>query len=502
MAVLLIGMVFALYAHDALVGVDGPAQKFAGFFVFQGWTLAAVVVVPKVMYLMCLAGLNRATLRRADRWTRGDKAKRRPRWLGMGATLVGLMPMLMLVSFVADLAAGWLVFVRNPWPTLMKTQTANGFARPLDVVLLDEMAAMLPVVLTVLVAWWLDYPVRRRIREATLLRSLDQAQSWSPMPARGRYVWSQVRLQLGLLGLPLLLILAWHEGVLSLGTRFAWSPDVVLWLQPVGGVAVLVAAPWLVRLVWDTPRLPDGELREDLQAMCVTHRVRVRDLLLWKTGSGLINAAVLGFIPGLRYILISDGLVERLSRPQLRAVMAHEIAHVRYRHPVWLLLIGFVLLMVSATLFGPVLEAVIPGGPPMTQSLTPSTSLPDGLFMAATFAGTAAVWLWGFGWVSRRLERQADTFAARHLSQEAGQTQFDVASTTALSDALDQIVHAGQARRRSRSWRHGSIALRQAYLANLVGQPLETTQVDRTIRRVQGLAILILIGFTLWVALS
>ena len=65
----------------------------------------------------------------------------------------------------------------------------------------------------------------------------------------------------------------------------------------------------------------------------------------------MVNAAVIGFLPGLRYVLVSDLLLESMSPIQVEAVFAHEIGHVRHRHVVW-----YFIFLVGMTLFlgGPV----------------------------------------------------------------------------------------------------------------------------------------------------
>src|SRR5690606_31987071 len=69
-------------------------------------------------------------------------------------------------------------------------------------------------------------------------------------------------------------------------------------------------------------------------------RVRFREVLLWRTFGGMVNAAVMGMLAPLRYILLSDALLEHLPAEQVEAVMAHEVAHIRKRHLVWLLVLS------------------------------------------------------------------------------------------------------------------------------------------------------------------
>src|SRR5690606_15323987 len=84
-------------------------------------------------------------------------------------------------------------------------------------------------------------------------------------------------------------------------------------------------------------------------------------------------------------------------------------------------------------------------------------------------------WVLIFGWVSRRLERQADTFAvqtlaAEHAEQAAAQANqtpdatqpiiIDQASVQAMVTALQQVANLNHIAITRRSWRHGSIQWR------------------------------------------
>ena len=63
--------------------------------------------------------------------------------------------------------------------------------------------------------------------------------------------------------------------------------------------------------------------------------MRYRDILVWHTHYNMGNAAVMGVVPQMRYVLLSDLLLERMDDEQIEAVFAHEIGHVVHRHMVW-----------------------------------------------------------------------------------------------------------------------------------------------------------------------
>jgi STE24 endopeptidase len=126
--------------------------------------------------------------------------------------------------------------------------------------------------------------------------------------------------------------------------------------------------------------------------------------------------------------------------------------------------------------------------------------------VAIVFGMLAMVWIASFGWVSRRIEREADTFAVRTLAEQAreqatptdgteetpasNETVIDEAPARQMIDALQRVADLAHIDPHRRSWRHGSIAWRQQYLRGLIGQPLDRLPIDRTVRliRVGGVA--------------
>jgi hypothetical protein len=61
--------------------------------------------------------------------------------------------------------------------------------------------------------------------------------------------------------------------------------------------------------------------------------------------------------------------------------------------------------------------------------------------------------------------------------------------------ALEAVASLNAVARERRSWRHGSIAWRQAYLSSLLGRPLDALPIDRLISRVKmGVLAIIVLG--------
>lgn len=482
MQLLILALFLGLYLHDNLPGMVSPAR--------DGLILLSAVLTPKLILLGVYAWLCRWTRRGLS----GPDGFRRFRQLDLAGTAfrVGV-----LVSYGLDLHLGLLVVIRETLTSWI------GWQHP---VLLDESLAMLPSVLMFGAAWSVYYPIERRLREAALIRRLDEGLPVQPVWSRWQYIVSQYRYQVLLILLPLLVIIAWMDGVEVMIAHGRIGESSKSWWTAGGCVAVFLFAPVMIRLAWDTVPLPEGEIRSHLQAMCRMHRVRVRELLLWRTYGGMINAAVMGFIGPLRYILITDGLLQQLHAPQVEAVMAHELGHIRKRHMFWLLAsalawMGVVEIAVMMLLWSNGIDVnqldslwlgLEPGKPISTAGLGLGAFNETQMTVVASLVAAACVWAWGFGWISRRAERQADSFAVAHLARTRNATTIAWADAMTMIEALQRVADLNHVRADKHSWRHGSIRWRQNYLRTLVGCPVDQLPIDRQMRWINIASLIVL----------
>ncbi|MFW5652710.1 MAG: hypothetical protein ACOC0P_01590, partial [Planctomycetota bacterium] len=107
----------------------------------------------------------------------------------------------------------------------------------------------------------------------------------------------------------------------------------------------------------------------------------------------------------------------------------------------------------------------------------------------AIIAITMLLTLVGLGWCSRKFERQADAFAAQHLSgggiRGTENVPISIEAVTAMVSALQLVAELNHIPVKRRSWRHGSIASRQRYLYSLVKKPCRQVSIDRTVVRLK-----------------
>ncbi len=456
-------LIAVVLAGDGGLSAGSPRSAPAG------WAAAAIACLPVALLLAALATGMRACGRRmtgrrpARAMVAADRMARGTRWV------------LLAHHAVAVLGFGWLAAVRGVMG---------------DLVLVDELVTILPAVAGLIGTWWVYYPVERRLREALVHRRIDQGRAVFPTPSRLQYVVTQARVHLLFLLVPILVILTLAEIIdravspWSDHAWHAWAADAGTFLA---ALAVVALAPVLALFVLDVEPLPRGRLQDELLSVCRAHGVKVRRLLLWKTQGTLVNAAVMGLVWPLRFVLLTDALLESMTPPQLQAVMAHEIGHIRRRHMPWMMAALVALVIVPVIAAEGALRVVGLAAPSVLQPLPPWA----GLIWSCLGLGAA---LGAFGWISRRFERQADAFAAGHLSvpADAGRATITDDAVEAVVAALGTIARLDAISTARRSWRHGSIAWRQEYLASIVGRPADELPIDRQIRWIKGATAVLL----------
>lgn len=414
--------------------------------------MAAILVVVQVVCVLASRGLERGGWRRWLTWS-----ERITFWSRIA--IVG-------VHVAGVFVLGWVDAVRRIIP--------GGFAA-------DELIAASPAILAMIATWASWYPIERWARLQELLPDLDRGLPVYGPPTRGEYVLGMVRHHLAIVVAPIAVISIWGELIESAVRVMALdrTPRAVEFAR-IGGVAAQLAGvaavfglmPVVLRRVWDTVRLGGGDLRDRLMGVCDQHHVRVRELLVWRTHGTMVNAAVLGFLPRLRYILVTDSLLDRLPGSQVEAVMAHEIGHVRHHHMAWLAasLIGTAMLVGAAVWW--LMGWLHMGGTAVYGDLaSPVASLAAGLVV--------------FGFVSRIFERQSDAFAARHLSGESSTITATAAMT--MIEALESVARGNRVALARWTWRHGSIDGRMAHLRSLVGADVGGLAVDRRVTWVKAM---------------
>lgn len=472
---------------------------------------------------------------------------------------------LKLTTIVSLLAHANNIFVLN-WVKNIRLLIAG------DWILIDELLNFAPPLLILIIMWWAFYPIQNRLREALLIRQLDEGSTIYPYWSRFQYVFSHIRMHFVLLLLPILIILTWSELIEKYWPQESPIPylsrETAEYCALLTGILLIfIFAPLMVRYLWDTKPLAPSELRNKLTAMCQTHRIKIRQILVWNTNGGLINAAVMGLLPMVRYVLLSDALLDSLEDKEIEAVMAHELGHVRRRHLQWLAIILIALFTVTgtATSYATIYyhnnyminnnnnnnhannlnnsnSQLTPKQAiqqifqwfssnnqnqnpqqsqqqQLQQQLQPSSSafnnnhnninpssIPNAnqlILEMLSFIVSLTLTLIIFGWISRRFERQADTFAVQHLSgltrnpnnnnNQNNQLVITPDAVQSMCRALEIVAVKSNIPTNKKSWRHGSIIFRQNYLQTLTNKPCTNLPIDKLIKWLKKLTIITLI---------
>ncbi len=349
--------------------------------------------------------------------------------------------------------------------------------------LVDELLILAPMFVPLVASWAAFYEVHRVAQQ----QSAAVCGIAPRVMTRRAFVGVQVRHYLGLIFVPLFVVLACRDLLQWAAPELAAGPrDTALVLCLLSLIAVY---PWLLRMAWRTERLPAGRLRDRLESINAERGVRVRDILLWRSGGMISNAAVAGVLPRLRYVFLSDGLLSQMNEDQIAAVYSHEVGHVRHRHTT----LRLVALAAAVVVWQ------------MTASLLPEIGWLDLLAgMLAPMTGVCAVAMLvlagalvaTFATYCRALELQADLCACADGSP--ARDRFESAgSAKQFSSALTDLNRsAGTA---TSGLFHPSIGRRIAFVNQLAGQP---RAIERFHRRLGYIArawlLIVLLGAAYW----
>ena len=167
-----------------------------------------------------------------------------------------------------------------------------------------------------------------------------------------------------------------------------------------------IFAPLLMRFMWKTMPLTDVVLQDRLEQMTKKSGTKYKDIVVWQTGSLLIaNAAVAGTLHWNRRIFLTDTLLKYFTDDQIETIVAHELGHIRYKHiPTYVLFSTLYLL--SYPLFLIFIEQPI-------LNLLSTSFLENYPFIssAGSMLFFILYFIFGFRYVSRRFEYQADLYA-------------------------------------------------------------------------------------------
>ncbi|MGB0714827.1 MAG: M48 family metallopeptidase [Phycisphaerae bacterium] len=400
-------------------------------------------------------------------------------------------------------AFGALIFVTH-WPVWL----AFGQIHP-ALQFVGDLIVLVPYLLSLVLVWVVTFPLENELR----LRENDSADAvgWR----LGQFLDFHLRHFVIVIVVPMTFILlasGWangYEDSLStmMGTKMA--PNIIVGLA---AALVYLVFPLMLRFIWRMESLPRGEMRTRLEQLCERIDLRCRDILVWKSDGVMINAAVMGLVPQVRYVLLSDALLSTMSNAQVEGVFGHEAGHIRKRHIHLFLLFAFLGWLVTG-IFVEGLSILALQFAWTSETVTTGIQL-VGLLITVLF------WAWGFGMLSRRFERQADLFGARcitaavtdcgracsvHQSSTSAETdprepaeesdRVCAAGASVFASALDRVSRLNGIPQDEWHWRYDSIGDRIRFLHATSGDPGLAESFESRLRMVgRGITAVAVIG--------
>jgi STE24 endopeptidase len=331
-----------------------------------------------------------------------------------------------------------------------------------------ELVLLGPFLVAMIFAWTVFYNVDRASHES--IRGPGEP----PYMGRWAYIGLQVRHNF-LLIIPPLILLFLEEIVFALFPELQQDDsNIVSGFVGVLVLGVFVGLPWLLRLLLGLKPLPAGDLRDRLEIAARRLRFRHANILLWNTRHTVANAMVTGSVPWLRYVVLTDKLVDDLTPDEVEAVFGHEVGHIKHHHMIFYL--GF--LFVSL--------AVLTGCLEFAESFLRNLSGMKYWAALPILAVLAGYIFFVFGFISRRCERQADIFGCRATNCDT------------FISALEKVARINGIPREKpgwlSSWQHSTIARRVDFIKRMSADPEVEPRFQRRVRVVKWSVVLGLVA--------
>ncbi len=216
---------------------------------------------------------------------------------------------------------------------------------------------------------------------------------------------------------------------------------------------IMIYMPGVIQSWWGCKPVKMSEKAGELHAFLHGENFKYRALLTWPIFEGrMMTAGIMGIVARFRYILITDSLMELLSIDELKSVLAHEMAHAKYRHfLLYILFLIGLLVIVSGLenwlqyvfLLHPFFMKIAASRDPLIISLYNLIQFMPMILIVVVY------FRYIMGFFMRNFERQADLYSAELMG-----------TPIPAVDSLEKIGLLSGKTRNIPSWHHFSIRQR------------------------------------------
>jgi STE24 endopeptidase len=225
---------------------------------------------------------------------------------------------------------------------------------------------------------------------------------------------------------------------------------------------ILVVAPALMVKVLPVYELSSPYLRNLLEKFTRALKIKFQNILVLKPiGPRLYTAGVLGFFPPFRYLFFSEPLLMVLDEDEVLGVTAHEVAHLRNHHGLWLflLLFSFPLYLLNLLfLFFLPFALMFEDVEAFSEFFETNKEILEIILSFYLMIFAFLFFRYIFAYFLRSLEREADMFACYYLGSEVPL----VKALYKVGEATGQLFE--------KSWHHYGLYERISFLRKLFSQ--------------------------------
>ncbi len=229
-------------------------------------------------------------------------------------------------------------------------------------------------------------------------------------------------------------------------------------------ILLMIFMPGFIQYWWGCKPIKASEKARQLEAFLRDKGFKYRNLLNWPIFDGqIMTAGIMGIFPRYRYLLITDSLFESLSIDELKAVMAHEMGHAKYRHLLFYILFFVGFMVISFGLFD-LFFYLLYAHPFFMEMISGKDSQSANLFYLILSVPMLMTLIFYFryvmGFFMRNFERQADFYSA-----------VTMGTPKPTISSLEKIAYLSEKTKDLPSWHHFSIRERVEYLWRMLKYP-------------------------------